>query len=194
MKSQGETSNRYSTFPGKGDRYLRPTDYPEMTATEGNNNNNNRTSKTTPRQTKRLAGTRQLLLEIPLMQQHNTVITPPNQQSETNTIQEADQPETQVIQEADQPETQVIQEGDQQSESHPQEDGGLNENLSPSLFDDVPPGVVDKIIADLRSDPDLRTIMDDIENQDVHEQIMDLEINFPELEDPLEQEMDNLDW
>ena len=158
--------------PRQRDRYLKPTDYPEMTAKEPNNNN--RTSKTTPR---RLTGTKQFLLEIPLIPQHNIVITPPNQQSETNTIQEAGQPETQVM-----------QEGDQQPESHQQEDGGLDENLSPSLFDDVPDNVVDKIIADLRSDPDLRTIMDDIENQDVHEQIMDLEINVPDLEDPLQEE------
>ena len=36
--------------------------------------------------------------------------------------------------------------------------------------------------------------MDGIENQDVHEQIMDLDIDFPSLEDPLQQEMDNLIW
>ena len=165
--------------PRQRDRYLKPTDYPEMTAEEPNNNI--RTSKTTPR--RRLTGTRQFLLEIPLIPQHNIVITPPNQQAETNTIQEVDQPETQVI-----------QEGNEQPGSHQQEDGGLDENLSPSVFDDIPHNVVDKIISDLRSDPDLRTIMDGIQNQDVHGQIMDLEINFPDLEDPLQQEMDELDW
>ena len=36
--------------------------------------------------------------------------------------------------------------------------------------------------------------MDDFENQHIHDQTTDLEINFPDLEDPLQEEIDALFW
>ena len=213
-KIAAEKQQPANHVPRQRDRYLKPTEYPNITSPEDNTNNNN----TSPRPANLLTGNRQLVLEIPLMNQHSTNITPTNEDDtiETQCVEEGDQPptneddtiETQCVEEGDQPptngddtiETQTVEEGDQQQKegdqqvARSQQDGGSNQDLSPSLFDDVPDHIVDKIIADLRSDPSLKQIMDGIENQDVHEQIMDLDIDFPSLEDPLQQEMDNLIW
>ena len=193
-------------IPRQRDRYAKPTDYPDITA-EVNNNMSETPTSLSPDQMNLLAGTKQFVLEIPLIHPHNTVITQASQdqQPETHVLEEGDQPETHVLEEGDQPETHVQEEGDQpethvqeegdQSETRVQgEEGGLLESLDPSLFDAVPSDVVDKIIADLQKDPDLKQIMDDLQNQHIHEQIMDLEIDFPDLEDPLQEEIDNLTW
>ena len=161
--------------PRQRDRYLKPTEYPNITSAEDNTNNN-----TSPRPINLSTGNRQFVLEIPLINQHSTNITPTNQD---DTI------ETQCVEEGDQQQ----KEGDQQV-ARSQEDGGLDENLDTSIFDAVPDHVVGKIISELRSDPSLKQIMEGIENQEIDEQIMDLEIDFPSLEDPLQQEMDNLIW
>ena len=207
-----EKNQSTTSVPRQRDRYLKPTEYPNITSAEDNTNNNN----TSPRPINLLTRNRQLVLEIPLMNRYSTNITPTNEDDtiETQTVEEGDQPptneddtaETQTVEEGDQPptneddtaETQTVEEGDQQQKegeqqvARSQQDGGLDENLDTSIFDTVPDHVVDKIIADLRSDPSLKQIMDDIENQDVHEQIMD--IDFPSPQDPLQQEMDNLIW
>ena len=210
--------------PRQRDRYLKPTEYPNITSPEDNTNNNN----TSPRPTNLVIGNRQFVLEIPLMNPYSTNITPTNGDDtiETQTVEEGDQQptngddtiETQTVEEGDQQptngddtiETQTVEEGDQQPTNgddtietqtveegdqqvaRSQQDGGSNQDLSPSLFDDVPDHIVDQIIADLRSDPSLKQIMDDVENQDVHEQIMDLDIDLPSPEDLLQQEIDNL--
>ena len=192
-------------IPRQRDRYVKPTDYPDITA-EVNNNTSETPASLSPDQTDLLAGTKRFVLEIPLMHPRNTVITQASQdqqpethvleegdQSETHVLEEGDQSETHVLEEGDQPETHVQEEGDQ-PETHVQEEGGLLESLDPSLMDVVPPDVVDQIIADLQRDPDLKQIMDDLQNQHVHDQIMELEIDFPDLEHPLQQEIDNLTW
>ena len=194
-KMAAEKQQPTNSIPRQRDRYLKPTEYPNITSPEDNTNNNN----ASPRPTNLLTGNRQLVLEIPLMNHYSTNITPTNGDDtiETQTVEEGDQPPTNGD---DTIETQTVEEGDQQQKegdqqvARSQQDDGSNQNLSPSLFDDVPDHIVDKIIADLRSDPSLKQIMDGIENQDVHEQIMDLDIDFPSLEDPLQQEMDNLIW
>ena len=182
-------------IPRQRDRYAKPTDYPDITA-EVNNNMSETPTSLSPDQMNLLAGTKQFVLEIPLMHPHNTVITQASQdqQPETHVLEEGDQPETYVQEEGDQPETHVQEEGDQSETRVQGEEGGLLESLDPSLFDAVPSDVVDKIIADLQKDPDLKQIMDDLQNQHIHEQIMDLEIDFPDLEDPLQEEIDNLTW
>ena len=61
----------------------------------------------------------------------------------------------------------------------------------PSLTEEIPQEIVDKIINELRDDPELQTIMTDIEEQLEFEQIgMDLDI----LDDRLEDELENLTW
>ena len=158
--------------PRQRDRYLKPTEYPNITSAEDNN--------TSPRPTNLSTGNRQFVLEIPLMNQHSTNITPTNGDDtiETQTVEEGDQQQ---------------KEGDQQV-ARSQQDGGLDENLDTSIFDPVPDHIVDKIISDLRSDPSLKQIMEGVENQEIDEQTMDLEIDLPSIEDPLQQEMDNLFW
>ena len=183
-----------NSVPRQRDRYLKPTEYPNITSAEDNTNNN-----TSPRPTNLSTGNRQFVLEIPLMNQYSTNITPTNEDDtiETQCVEEGDQPPTNGD---DTIETQTVEEGDQQQKegdqqvARSQQDGGLDENLDTSIFDAVPDHVVDKIISELRSDPSLKQIMEGIENQEIDEQIMDLEIDFPSLEDPLQQEMDNLIW
>ena len=182
-------------IPRQRDRYAKPTDYPDITTEVNNNNNNTSETPTSPDQIIQLVGTKQFVLEIPLMIPPQTVITQASQdeQSECREMEEGDQPQTHVLEEGDQPQTHVLEESDQ-PETHVQEEGGLLESLDPSLIDVVPPDVINKIIADLQRDPDLKQIMHDLENQHVHDQIMGLEIDFPDLEDPLQEEIDNLTW
>ena len=164
-------------IPRQRDRYAKPTDYPDIT-TEVNNNTSETPTSLSPDQINQLAGTKQFVLEIPLMIPPQTVITQASQdeQSECREMEEGDQPQTHILEEGDQPETHV------------------QESLDPTLLDVVPPDVINKIIADLQRDPDLKQIMHDLENQHIHDQIMDLEIDFPDLEDPLQEEIDNLLW
>ena len=183
-----------NSVPRQRDRYLKPTEYPNITSAEDNTNNN-----TSPRPTNLSTANRQFVLEIPLMNQYSTNITPTNEDDtiETQCVEEGDHPPTNGD---DTIETQTVEEGDQQQKegdqqvARSQQDGGLDENLDTSIFDAVPDHVVDKIISELRSDPSLKQIMEGIENRNVHEQIDDLEINVPELEDQLQHELDNLDW
>ena len=189
-KMAAEKQQPTSRVPRQRDRYLKPTQYPDITSPENNTNNNN----TSPRPTNLLTGNRQFVLEIPLMNQYSTN---EDDTMETQCVEEGDQPPTNGD---DTVETQTVEEGDQQQKegdqqvARSQQDGGPNQDLFPSLSDDIPDHIVDKIIADLRSDPSLKQIMDNIENQDVHEQIMGLDIDLPSPEDPLQQEMDNLMW
>ena len=192
-KNKIATEKQQSTIsvPRQRDRYLKPTEYPNITSAEDNN--------TSPRPTNLSTGNRQFVLEIPLINQYSTNITPTNEDDtiETQCVEEGDQPPTNGD---DTIETQTVEEGDQQQKegdqqvARSQQDGGLDENLDTSIFDAVPDHVVDKIIADLRSDPSLKQIMEGIENQEIDEQTMDLEIDLPSIEDPLQQEMDNLIW
>ena len=167
-------------IPRQRDRFIKPTEYRNIT-TEINNTGETPTS---PNQTNQLAGDKQFTLEIPLMTQSETVITQANQ---------GEQPEIHEMEEGQQPETHDIQEGEQ-PQMHVSEEGAPLENIDPSLMDVVPPDVVEKIIADLQRDPSLKQIMDDLENEYVHEEIMGLEIDIPDLQDPLEDELENLLW
>ena len=88
------------------------------------------------------------------------------------------------------PQTQCIQEGNQ-----------AEPNLDNSVFDGVPDYVVEQIISDLRRDPNLSQIMNDIENvidegtTGLEIDLQDpfgLDIDVPDLQDPLQEEIDNL--
>ena len=75
------------------------------------------------------------------------------------------------------------------------DEGNQTEMLSPSILDEISPEIIDKIIADLRQEPGLNDIMTDIENQmNVEEEIVGLNIDIPELVDPLEEELQNIFW
>ena len=169
-------------IPRQRDRYVKPTEYRNMAT--GVNNTSETPASPSPDQTSQLAGARQFVLEIPLMTQPETVITQSS---------EGEQPETHEMEEGEQPETHEMEEGEQ-PETHVLEEGAPLESLDPSLMDVVPPDVVEKIIADLQRDPSLKQIMDDLENEYVHDEIMGLEIDIPDLQDPLEEELENLIW
>ena len=75
------------------------------------------------------------------------------------------------------------------------DEGNQTEILYPSLLDEVSPETVDKIIADLRQDPELKDIMVNIENEmNVEEEILGLNIDIPDIDDPLEEELQNIFW
>ena len=75
------------------------------------------------------------------------------------------------------------------------DEGNQSETLNPSLLDEVPPEVVEKIISDLQQDPNLKDMMADIENQmNIEEELVGLNIDIPDLYDPLEEELQNIFW
>ena len=75
------------------------------------------------------------------------------------------------------------------------EEGDQQEILDPSLLDVVPDDVVDKIIAELHQDPCLKDIMLDMEKQlTTQEELVGLEVDVPDIYDPLEDELENMCW
>ena len=72
-------------------------------------------------------------------------------------------------------------------------EGNQSEMLDPSLLDEVSPEVLEKIIKDLQQDPNLKNIMTDIENQtNIEEELVGLNIDIPDLYDPLEEELQSI--
>ena len=65
--------------------------------------------------------------------------------------------------------------------------------LYPSLFDEIAPEAIDKIVAELREDPELKDIMSGVEQQLEVEEV-GLDIDIPDLSDPLEDELENMMW
>ena len=65
--------------------------------------------------------------------------------------------------------------------------------LYPSLLDEVAPEVIDKIVAELREDPELKDIMIGVEQRLEVEEV-GLDIDIPDLSDPLEDELENMMW
>ena len=63
----------------------------------------------------------------------------------------------------------------------------------PSLLDEIAPEVIEKIIAELRQEPELMDIMTDVEQRIELEEV-GLEIDIPELPDPLQDELENILW
>ena len=75
------------------------------------------------------------------------------------------------------------------------EEGDQQEILDPSLIDVVPADVVEKIIAELQQDPCLKDIMLDMEKQlTTQEELVGLEVDVPDIYDPLEEELENMYW
>ena len=75
----------------------------------------------------------------------------------------------------------VIEEGDQ--------------TLDPSILDQISPETMEKIIRELQLDPNLKDIMDDVQNtiqQEINteEELIGLTIDLPELDDLLEEELE----
>ena len=64
--------------------------------------------------------------------------------------------------------------------------------LYPTLEEGLPQHIIDHIINELRVDPDIQGIMDDIE-QDIEFNQLGMDLDIPEV-DPLEEELENLQW
>ena len=176
-KNQIAKANNQPTepIPRQRNQFICRVDYPNMSAgstTTGETTTEKTPSPTSPKETIVLTDVKQMVLEIPLMSHAET------QQSVLET------PHTQLTVEEDhQQETLIVEEGDQLG------------TLDPSLTDAIPADVVERIIADLRQDPCLKNIMDDLENQlVVDEELIGLEVDLPDMYDPLEEELENLDW
>ena len=120
-------------------------------------------------------------LNIPLMAipQHST--------TEGIIMQEDQSPDPPAVS------TEVIQENDQAATPTIDEDLML---IDPSITDHLMPEIVEKIISELQADPDMKDLIDGIDNfqQELPEsneplevEIPELEIDLPELNDPLEE-------
>ena len=95
----------------------------------------------------------------------------------------------------------VMQEGDQTAApSTPQQISSDTQEddlpMDPSIMDQLSPEIIEKIIRDLQRDPNLKDLMDDVEQQiNTEEELVGLEIDLPELDDlpelndPLQEEL-----
>ena len=68
-----------------------------------------------------------------------------------------------------------------------------NDILHPSLLDEISPEIIDKIISELREEPELMDIVAGIE-QRIEVEEVGLDIDIPDLDDPLEDELENILW
>ena len=164
-----------STGPTTTENITLQSDSSDETATENitpqSDSSDETATENTPgpssqKETHQLAD-RQMVLTIPLIPYP---ITPKSIQSPTKILETA---YTESI----------VEEGDQQ------------EILDPSLIDVVPADVVEKIIAELHQDPCLKDIMLDMEKQlTTQEELVGLEVDVPDIYDPLEEELENMYW
>ena len=86
----------------------------------------------------------------------------------------------------------VLEEGDQPANQEDHQTD-IDQDMTPAILDGIPDETIQRIIQELRADPDLRDIMDDIDqeihtSEDVEEEIIGLEVDLPELYDPLQEE------
>ena len=113
------------------------------------------------------------------------------------------QPPEEIPVESVQPPEEIPVESVQPPEEIPVEsvidEGDQMETFNASLINEIAPEVMEKIIADLQNDPNLKDIMDDIENQfnnecrsTVEEELVGLDIDVCDLYDPLEEELLNI--
>ena len=93
----------------------------------------------------------------------------------------------------------LINHKDKETPNHEAKDHEVNETMYvDDIFPDIdlntlvpelPPQLVEEIIKDLRADPDVACIMNDVEDQMVHEEADDLDIDIDILDDLLEKEL-----
>ena len=65
--------------------------------------------------------------------------------------------------------------------------------LHPTLLDEIPAEVMDKIISELRQEPELMDIVAGIEERIEVEEV-GLDIDILDLDDPLQDELENIFW
>ena len=81
----------------------------------------------------------------------------------------------------------ILQEGDQP----PPVQQDIS-NIEPSLSGEVTPQVIEKIIQELRDDPEMNELMQNVEEQIEEEELMGLDVDLPEIPDPLGEELSQL--
>ena len=81
----------------------------------------------------------------------------------------------------------IIEEGDQIPP--PSVQPPTEQVIDPSILDGIPHETIEKIIQELRADPNLKDIMEDVE-QEITTEIIGPEIELPELDDLLEEELE----
>ena len=81
----------------------------------------------------------------------------------------------------------IIEEGDQIPP--PSVEPPTEQAMDPSILDGIPLETIEKIIQELRADPNLNDIMEDVE-QEITTEIIGPEIELPELDDLLEEELE----
>ena len=86
----------------------------------------------------------------------------------------------------------TLEEGDQPTNREDQQ-MDIDQDMAPSILDGISEETIQKIIDELTADPDLGDIMDDFyqeihSSEDVQEEIVGLEVDVPELCDPLQEE------
>ena len=65
--------------------------------------------------------------------------------------------------------------------------------LHPTLSEEIPDEIIKRILDELQQDPELHNIMDECEQQIEIEQL-DMDVDLPDIDDRLEQELENLLW
>ena len=65
--------------------------------------------------------------------------------------------------------------------------------LHPTLSEEIPDEIINKILDELHQDPELNNIMNECE-QRVETQQLDMDVGLPDIDDRLEQELENLSW
>ena len=125
-----------------------------------------------------------MMLRIPLLtpsqSEPEAPVETPAEPSESVTEEVIQEPEAPVETPAESYES-VTEEVIQQS----------SENLHPSLLDELSPEIIEKIITELREEPAIKDVMAE-EQIEVEE--VGLEIDIPDLYDPLEDELANICW
>ena len=147
------------------------------------------TTETSRKESNQLSGSLTMCLNIPLMtsphiaseetEQRDQPIGPSTPQQTVLVIQEGDQlTDPSTPQQCDQP----------MEPSTPPQTLSVTQQCDPSILDQIPPETIEKIINELRNDPHLKDMMDDVEQQ-IEEEIVGLELDIPELDDLLEEEL-----
>ena len=65
--------------------------------------------------------------------------------------------------------------------------------LHPTLSEEIPDEIIKKILDELQQDPELHNIMDECEQQ-IEIKQLDMDVDLPDIDDRLEQELENLLW
>ena len=102
-------------------------------------------------------------LEIPLSSSHSPTRQPSVKENQTD----------EILQKGDQPVQQDVL------------------SIEPSLSEEVTPQVIEKIIQELRDDPEMKELMQNVEEQ-IEEELIGLDIDLPEIPDLLGEELSQI--